>query len=147
MEWVQIVFLLLAAGGFAWKLRQRPILEDRLTWWGMLLLVLFFAERELDIRVVTRLPIAMQAEKGFRIAIELAILWFLFRAVPRWPALLRNLPRFLASRCCVAFVTGCFLYVVASQIDRLHSAEHFRREFAEELVEFHATFLLLIASR
>ena len=147
MEWIQLAFLLLAAGGFAIKLRQRPPLEERLVWWGMLVLVLFVAAREFEMKEVCRLPIALQAEKGLRVVLMIASLWALIRAIPHWPALLRRLPQFLPSRCCIAFTTACFLYIVASQVDRMHSAEPVRRQFIEELLEYHATFLFLLASR
>jgi hypothetical protein len=146
MEWGQAGFLVAAAAVLIGHLRSRPGLEDRLAWWGLSLLFLSLASREIEMRLLSRTQPVLMTEKGLRVLLAVAWVWYGFRAVPRWPEMLRYLRPFLSSRTGLLFMAGAGLYLFSWFFDKNHRIPFLTRQFVEELIEFHATFLMLCAA-
>ena len=148
MEWLQISMLAAAAGAYFIRSYHAAKVVDRFTWAVMMLICLCFMLRELDLELLLPDPVAVLIERGLRIVVVVA--WLILGAFA-WQhrrELVGNTLLFIKSLPGIFILAGGVLYVIAWPLDRTHVLPLSDRQamFVEELIECHATMLLLIAA-
>lgn len=145
LEWAQIGMLACAAAiCLANWLRSRPI-EHRICWFGAGLLSVSIIVRELDI---AEFPIggATQLELLLRLAVVaawIALAWW----TARNGSVLRTLAKaMLFSWSSMLLMAGIALYISTWPFDHIKFTDKNTSRFIEELIEFHATALLLLSA-